>query len=207
MVGNEKGNDPKIDTLADETMEIPAVRTATSQPVNPDQEQETLVELGQEENPYKLSAVTIICVIVFSIVIASIVSIHFAGNNEATPSTQETTSVPAPKPSKTVKPNAKLKVNDLKGQYWSNAQKILKSRDANTSGMLVLTDDGKEPVASANWTVEDIKVDGKGKIIVHLKHVVTGKDQLGGAASEISGKLNDAWGQVKDGTMGLGHAN
>ena len=202
MAGNERSNDHMTD--ADETTEIPAVRTASSQPMTP--EPDPIIEQVRDDNPYKIGTTTIICVIVLSLVVAIIASLHFAGNDD-TPSTQETTSAPAPKPSKTVKPNANLKVDDLKGQYWSNAQKILKSRNADTSGMLVLTDDGKEPVAPANWTVENIKVDGKGKLVVHLKHAVTGSDQLGGAASEISGKIGGAWNQVKDGTMGLGHAD
>lgn len=44
-------------------------------------------------------------------------------------------------------------LSDIPGQYWSNAKKLLKSRGADLSNAVVLTDDGSTPVVDANWVV------------------------------------------------------
>ena len=41
-------------------------------------------------------------------------------------------------------------LSDIPGQYWSNAKKLLKSRGADLSNAVILTDDGSTPVVDAN---------------------------------------------------------
>ena len=43
-----------------------------------------------------------------------------------------------------------VELGDIPGQYWSNAKKLLKSRGADLSNAVVLTDDGSTPVVDAN---------------------------------------------------------
>lgn len=115
-------------------------------------------------------------------------------------SQQTTEPVPAPKP------NAELSLDGLQGEYWSNAKKILESRGADFNGMVVLTDDGKEPLADANWTVSEIRKAADGHLEVELAHETDLAEQLSGVAGQIGGYAKDAWNNLKDGTMGLGNA-
>lgn len=115
-------------------------------------------------------------------------------------SQQTTEPVPAPKP------NAELSLDGLQGEYWSNAKKILESRGANFDGMVVLTDDGKEPIADANWTVSEIRKAADGHLEVELAHETDLAKQVGGVASQLGDYTKDAWDNLKDGTMGLGNA-
>ena len=71
-------------------------------------------------------------------------------------------------------------LSDIPGQYWSNAKKILKSRGADLSNAVILTDDGSTPVVDANWVVTSAYYNADGNLEVQL----TRKD---GSSSNASG--------------------
>ena len=97
---------------------------------------------------------------------------------------------------------AAVSISGIKGQKWSNALKILESRGADESDLLVLTNDGKTVVDKSNWTVSSISKDtATGTITVNLTHDSSAtSDALNGAGSALS----DAWSNISDGTAGLG---
>lgn len=70
-------------------------------------------------------------------------------------------------------------LSDIPGQYWSNAKKLLKSRGANLSNAVILTDDGSTPVIDANWVVTSAYYNGDGNLEVQL----TRKDGSSGNTS------------------------
>ena len=86
-------------------------------------------------------------------------------------------------------------LSDIPGQYWSNAKKLLKSRGADLSNAVILTDDGSTPVVDANWVVTSARYNGDGNLEVQL----TRKDGSsgnasggqGGTDSSSSGALED----------------
>lgn len=147
-----------------------------------------------------LTKLIVAAVVIVSLAI-TVVMMHNMDHDDGEIVSQQTTE-PAPAP----KPNAKLSLDGLQGEYWSNAKKLLESRGADFGGMVVLTDDGKEPVADANWTVSEIRKAGDGHLEVKLAHEQDLAKQVGGAASQIGGYAKDAWSNLKDGTMGLGNA-
>ena len=147
-----------------------------------------------------LTKLIVAAVVIVSLAI-TVGIMHSMDHDDGEIVSQQTTE-PAPAP----KPNAKLSLDGLQGEYWSNAKKLLESRGADFGGMVVLTDDGKEPVADANWTVSEIRKAGDGHLEVKLAHEQDLAKQVGGAASQIGGYAKDAWSNLKDGTMGLGNA-
>lgn len=72
-----------------------------------------------------------------------------------------------------------VELGDIPGQYWSNAKKILKSRGADLSNAVILTDDGSTPVVDANWVVTSAYYNADGNLEVQL----TRKDGSSGNAS------------------------
>ena len=54
--------------------------------------------------------------------------------------------------------SATVDLSDIPGQYWSNAKKLLKSRGADLSNAVILTDDGSTPVVDAtrprSWEIK-----------------------------------------------------
>lgn len=86
-------------------------------------------------------------------------------------------------------------LSDIPGQYWSNAKKLLKSRGADLSNAVVLTDDGSTPVVDANWVVTSAYYNDNGNLEIQL----TRKDgssgnafgDQGGADSSGSNTLED----------------
>lgn len=70
-------------------------------------------------------------------------------------------------------------LSDIPGQYWSNAKKLLKSRGADLSNAVVLTDDGSTPVVDANWVVTSAYYNDNGNLEVQL----TRKDSSSGNVS------------------------
>ena len=74
-------------------------------------------------------------------------------------------------------------LSDIPGQYWSNAKKILKSRGADLSNAVVLTDDGSTPVIDANWVVTSAYYNDNGNLEIQL----TRKDGSSGNASGDQG--------------------
>ena len=61
-------------------------------------------------------------------------------------------------------------LSDIPGQYWSNAKKLLKSRGADLSNAVVLTDDGSTPVVDANWVVTSAYYNDSGNLEIQLTH-------------------------------------
>lgn len=61
-------------------------------------------------------------------------------------------------------------LSDIPGQYWSNAKKLLKSRGADLSNAVILTDDGSTPVVDANWVVTSACYNDNGSLEIQLTH-------------------------------------
>ena len=79
-------------------------------------------------------------------------------------------------------------LSDIPGQYWSNAKKLLKSRGADLSNAVVLTDDGSTPVVDANWVVTSAYYNDNGNLEVQL----TRKDGSSGNASGDQGTTDSS---------------
>lgn len=86
-------------------------------------------------------------------------------------------------------------LSDIPGQYWSNAKKLLKSRGADLSNAVILTDDGSTPVVDANWVVTSAYYNDNGNLEIQLtrKDGSSGNasDDQGGADSSSSNTLED----------------
>ena len=74
-------------------------------------------------------------------------------------------------------------LSDIPGQYWSNAKKLLKSRGADLSNAVVLTDDGSTPVVDANWVVTSAYYNDNGNLEIQLTH----KNSSGNSSDGQSG--------------------
>ena len=74
-------------------------------------------------------------------------------------------------------------LSDIPGQYWSNAKKLLKSRGADLSNAVVLTDDGSTPVVDANWVVTSAYYNDSGNLEIQLTH----KNSSGNSSDGQSG--------------------
>lgn len=81
-----------------------------------------------------------------------------------------------------------VELSDIPGQYWSNAKKILKSRGADLSNAVVLTDDGSTPVVDANWVVTSAYYNADGNLEVQL----TRKDGSSGNTSGDQGATDSS---------------
>lgn len=79
-------------------------------------------------------------------------------------------------------------LSDIPGQYWSNAKKLLKSRGADLSNAVILTDDGSTPVVDANWVVTSAYYNDNGNLEVQL----TRKDGSSGNASGDQGTTDSS---------------
>lgn len=79
-------------------------------------------------------------------------------------------------------------LSDIPGQYWSNAKKLLKSRGANLSNAVILTDDGSTPVVDANWVVTSAYYNDNGNLEIQL----TRKDNSSGNASGDQGTTDSS---------------
>lgn len=79
-------------------------------------------------------------------------------------------------------------LSDIPGQYWSNAKKLLKSRGADLSNAVILTDDGSMPVVDANWIVTSAYYNDNGNLEVQL----TRKDGSSGNASGDQGTTDSS---------------
>lgn len=79
-------------------------------------------------------------------------------------------------------------LSDIPGQYWSNAKKLLKSRGADLSNAVILTDDGSIPVVDANWVVTSAYYNDNGNLEVQL----TRKDGSSGNASGDQGTTDSS---------------
>lgn len=79
-------------------------------------------------------------------------------------------------------------LSDIPGQYWSNAKKLLKSRGADLSNAVILTDDGSTPVVDANWVVTSAYYNDNGNLEVQLTH----RDKSSGNASSEQGATDSS---------------
>lgn len=79
-------------------------------------------------------------------------------------------------------------LSDIPGQYWSNAKKLLKSRGADLSNAVILTDDGSTPVVDANWVVTSAYYNHNGNLEIQL----TRKDSSSGNASGDQGTADSS---------------
>lgn len=85
-------------------------------------------------------------------------------------------------------------LSDIPGQYWSNAKKILKSRGADLSNAVVLTDDGSTPVVDANWVVTSAYYNDNGNLEIQLTH----KNSSGNSSDGQSGTDSSSSNTLED---------
>lgn len=87
-----------------------------------------------------------------------------------------------------------VELGDIPGQYWSNAKKILKSRGADLSNAVVLTDDGSTPVVDANWVVTSAYYNDNGNLEIQLTH----KNSSGNSPDGQSGTDSSSSNMLED---------
>ena len=81
-------------------------------------------------------------------------------------------------------------LSDIPGQYWSNAKKLLKSRGADLSNAVVLTDDGSTPVVDANWVVTSAYYNDNGNLEIQLTHKNSSGNSFDGQSGTDSSSSN-----------------
>lgn len=138
----------------------------------------------EEEAPSRSSSVIkkilIVLAIFFALsIVFAIVSGMLNKRGAATSTTAEQTEVDQ---------TGTVELGDIPGQYWSNANKILKSRGADLSNAVILTDDGSTPVVDANWVVTSAYYNADGNLEVQL----TRKDGSSGNASGDQGATDSS---------------
>ena len=121
----------------------------------------------EEETPSRSSSVIKKILIVLAIFFAlSIVFAIVSGMlNKRGSSTADTTAEQTESAS-----SSTVDLSDIPGQYWSNAKKLLKSRGADLSNAVILTDDGSTPVVDANWVVTSAYYNDNGNLEIQLTH-------------------------------------
>ena len=85
-------------------------------------------------------------------------------------------------------------LSDIPGQYWSNAKKLLKSRGADLSNAVILTDDGSTPIVDSNWVVANAYYNDNGNLEIQL----TRKDGWSGNASGDQGADSSSSNTLED---------
>lgn len=145
----------------------------------------------EEEMPSRSSSVIKKILIVLAIFFAlSIVFAIVSGMlNKRGSSTADTTAGQTESAS-----SSTVDLSDIPGQYWSNAKKLLKSRGADLSNAVVLTDDGSTPVVDANWVVTSAYYNDNGNLEIQLTHKNSSgnsSDGQGGTDSSSSNMLED----------------
>ena len=129
----------------------------------------------EEEDPSRSSSVIKKILIVLAIFFAlSIVFAIVSGMLNKRGATTDTTA----EQTETTQ-SGTVDLSDIPGQYWSNAKKLLKSRGADLSNAVILTDDGSTPVVDANWVVTSACYNDNGNLEIQLKR----KDSSSGNAS------------------------
>ena len=139
----------------------------------------------EEETPSRSSSVIKKILIVLAIFFAlSIVFAIVSGMlNKRGSSTADTTAEQTESAS-----SSTVDLSDIPGQYWSNAKKLLKSRGADLSNAVILTDDGSTPVVDANWVVTSAYYNDNGNLEIQLTH----KDGSSGNASGDQGTTDSS---------------
>lgn len=86
--------------------------------------------------------------------------------------------------------SAAVDLSDIPGQYWSNAKKLLKSRGADLSNAVILTDDGSTPVIDSNWVVTNAYYNDNGNLEIQLTHKNSYGNSPGGQSGTDSSSSN-----------------
>lgn len=86
--------------------------------------------------------------------------------------------------------SAAVDLSDIPGQYWSNAKKLLKSRGADLSNAVILTDDGSMPVIDSNWVVTNAYYNDNGNLEIQLTHKNSYGNSSGGQSGTDSSSSN-----------------
>ena len=141
----------------------------------------------EEETPSRSSSVIKKILIVLAIFFAlSIVFAIVSGMlNKRGSSTTDTTAEQTESAS-----SSTVDLSDIPGQYWSNAKKLLKSRGADLSNAVVLTDDGSTPVVDANWVVTSAYYNDSGNLEIQLTHKNSYGNSSGGQSGTDSSSSN-----------------
>lgn len=145
----------------------------------------------EEETPSRSSSVIkkilIVLAIFFALsVVFAIVSgmLNKRGSSTADATAEQTESASS----------STVDLSDIPGQYWSNAKKLLKSRGADLSNAVVLTDDGSTPVVDSNWVVTSAYYNDNGNLEIQLTHKNgsgNSSDGQSGTDSSSSNTLED----------------
>lgn len=145
----------------------------------------------EEEAPSRSSSVIKKILIVLAIFFAlSIVFAIVSGMlNKRGSSTADTTAGQTESAS-----SSTVDLSDIPGQYWSNAKKLLKSRGADLSNAVVLTDDGSTPVVDANWVVTFAYYNDNGNLEIQLTH----KNSSGNSSDGQSGTDSSSSNMLED---------
>ena len=145
----------------------------------------------EEEAPSRSSSVIKKILIVLAIFFAlSIVFAIVSGMlNKRGSSTADTTAEQTESAS-----SSTVDLSDIPGQYWSNAKKLLKSRGADLSNAVILTDDGSTPVVDANWVVTSAYYNDNGNLEIQLTH----KSSSGNSSDGQSGTDNSSSNTLED---------
>lgn len=145
----------------------------------------------EEKTPSRSSSVIkkilIVLAIFFALSVAfAIVSgmLNKRGSSTADTTAEQTASVSS----------STVDLGDIPGQYWSNAKKILKSRGADLSNAVVLTDDGSTPVVDANWVVTSAYYNDNGNLEIQLTH----KNSSGNSSDGQSGTDSSSSNMLED---------
>lgn len=145
----------------------------------------------EEETPSRSSSVIkkilIVLAIFFALsVVFAIVSgmLNKRGSSTADATAEQTESASS----------STVDLSDIPGQYWSNAKKILKSRGADLSNAVVLTDDGSTPVVDANWVVTSAYYNDNGNLKIQLTH----KNSSGNSSDGQSGTDSSSSNTLED---------
>lgn len=145
----------------------------------------------EEETPSRSSSVIkkilIVLAIFFALsVVFAIVSgmLNKRGSSTADATAEQTESASS----------STVDLSEIPGQYWSNAKKILKSRGADLSNAVVLTDDGSTPVVDANWVVTSAYYNDNGNLEIQLTH----KNSSGNSSDGQSGTDSSSSNTLED---------
>lgn len=140
----------------------------------------------EEEAPSRSSSVIKKILIVLAIFFAlSIVFAIVSGMLNKRGATTNTTAEQAE-----VAQAGSVELSDIPGQYWSNAKKLLKSRGADLSNAVILTDDGSTPVIDSNWVVTNAYYNDNGNLEIQLTHKNSYGNSSGGQSGTDSSSSN-----------------
>lgn len=95
-------------------------------------------------------------------------------------------------------------LSDIPGQYWSNAKKLLKSRGADLSNAVILTDDGSTPVVDANWVVTSAYYNDNGNLEIQLARKDSSSSNTLENLSNKAQELGDKAQELGDTAQNLG---